>query len=223
MASSSQPMNYSSSPVRAPIRRTATLPAIPSSPLVPAPSRTNTNPTVQPARRPAPRASNHIPAPRPYDHLDDELEDSQPRFEPRSSETNANSDGSDAERDNAVGDVYSSTHVNYEAPFEPYVFPAGTYDIALVLDNREGRGDNEAVAQGLARKGIEVQRRALAIGDVAWIATKKMQFVYGSTGPQEVVLDYVLERKRMDDLVESVKTGRFHEQKVGDPETTLKR
>lgn len=176
---------------------------------------------VQPARRPAPRASHHIPAPRPIDHVDDELEDSQPRFEPRSSQTNANSDGSDAGRDDTANGVYSSTQVNYEAPFEPHVFPPGTYDIALVLDNREGRGDNEAVAQGLARKGIEVQRRALAIGDVAWIATKKMQFVYGSTGPQEVVLDYVLERKRMDDLVESVKTGRFHEQKVGDLDETL--
>lgn len=30
-----------------------------------------------------------------------------------------------------------------------------------------------------------------------------------------IALDFILERKRLDDLVESIKDGRFREQKVG--------
>lgn len=58
----------------------------------------------------------------------------------------------------------------------------------------------------LTRRGIDCEQRVLEIGDVTWIARNKKT-------EEEIVLDYVLERKRLDDLVSSIKDGRFLEQK----------
>ncbi|CAG8652029.1 6698_t:CDS:2, partial [Scutellospora calospora] len=44
---------------------------------------------------------------------------------------------------------------------------------------------------------------------VIWVARKKN----GLSPMEELVLDYIIERKRMDDLVGSIKDGRFREQK----------
>ena len=55
------------------------------------------------------------------------------------------------------------------------------------------------------------------MGDFLWIARERRVPVPGMlqmpTG-RELVLDYVIERKRMDDLCGSIMDGRFHEQKV---------
>lgn len=48
--------------------------------------------------------------------------------------------------------------------------------------------------------------RKLHIGDFLWIAKHK-------TESKELVLPYVIERKRLDDLSTSIKDGRYHEQK----------
>ena len=47
---------------------------------------------------------------------------------------------------------------------------------------------------------------------MAWVARKKG---VGPDEQKEVVLDSILERKTLDDLVGSIKDGRFKEQKVG--------
>lgn len=57
--------------------------------------------------------------------------------------------------------------------------------------------------------------RSLELGDALWIAKcKDANFLarHGAEG-DEIVLDYIVERKRLDDLIGSVKDGRFHEQK----------
>lgn len=48
--------------------------------------------------------------------------------------------------------------------------------------------------------------RHLKVGDFAWVARN-------SEG-KELLLPYIVERKRMDDLSKSIRDGRFHEQKV---------
>lgn len=48
---------------------------------------------------------------------------------------------------------------------------------------------------------------SLKVGDFTWIARHK------ANNDQELVLPYIVERKRMDDLGSSIKYGRFHEQK----------
>lgn len=55
-------------------------------------------------------------------------------------------------------------------------------------------------------QGVKLQVRKLQVGDFAWIAR--------NTEGQELLLPYIVERKRLDDLASSIKDGRFHEQKV---------
>ena len=50
------------------------------------------------------------------------------------------------------------------------------------------------------------ETRQLSVGDFVWIARDQ--------NGKELLLPYIIERKRMDDLGSSIKDGRFHEQKV---------
>lgn len=93
------------------------------------------------------------------------------------------------------------------AQFEPIFVPRGTFTIQLIFDNREVKSqrDRAFIEEQLFQSGISLQARTLDVGDAMWIA--KCQ------DGREVVLDHIVERKRMDDLVHSIKDGRFHEQK----------
>lgn len=84
---------------------------------------------------------------------------------------------------------------------------AGTYTVQLVIDNREVKTqrDRDFVDQRLDRAGIVLNARTLDVGDAVWIARCE--------DGSEIVLDYIVERKRLDDLVGSIKDGRFKEQK----------
>ncbi|EGG11949.1 uncharacterized protein MELLADRAFT_59062 [Melampsora larici-populina 98AG31] len=102
---------------------------------------------------------------------------------------------------------------------QPETWPAGSYTISLIIDNREvkSKGDRAGIynlcvtkAQALNKREseeIKVEQRALAVGDAIWIAVHK------STG-KEVVLDSIVERKRLDDLCASILDTRYHEQKA---------
>jgi hypothetical protein len=83
------------------------------------------------------------------------------------------------------------------------------YTIMMVLDNREVKmkTNREYIQDKLEEKGVPVVKRALDLGDVIWVA-KHVET------EEEMYLDIVVERKRMDDLVSSLKDGRFREQKV---------
>ena len=98
----------------------------------------------------------------------------------------------------------------------------GTYDIVLVMDHREVRqrpdgGERVTFESAMAERGIPCELRALELGDVVWIARARA----GVCGAQaeawhrigEVVLDVVVERKRLDDLTSSIVDGRWHDQK----------
>lgn len=58
----------------------------------------------------------------------------------------------------------------------------------------------------LKSRQVNFEIRHLKVGDFIWIARNNKG--------EELVLPYVVERKRMDDLASSIKDGRFHEQKV---------
>ena len=85
--------------------------------------------------------------------------------------------------------------------------PAGTYKIFAVLDNREqGMKRNRTFFQeGMLDKGLNVTTRPLGLGDVIWIAK--------TDSGDEIVLDTLVERKTIDDLIASIKDGRWKEQK----------
>ncbi|KAG2175711.1 hypothetical protein INT43_001358 [Umbelopsis isabellina] len=90
-------------------------------------------------------------------------------------------------------------------------YPPGSFKIVLVLDTREvkSRRDRDYIQDKLQQRGINVLVCALELGDVVWIAQK----VNDQGPPDDLFLDFILERKRMDDLVASIKDGRFLEQK----------
>jgi crossover junction endonuclease MUS81 len=65
----------------------------------------------------------------------------------------------------------------------------------------------DATVAELSSKGTLFELRHLKVGDFTWVCRDRV------TG-QELVLPYIVERKRMDDLASSIRDGRFHEQKV---------
>uniref|UniRef100_A0A8B9LLS4 Crossover junction endonuclease MUS81 n=1 Tax=Astyanax mexicanus TaxID=7994 RepID=A0A8B9LLS4_ASTMX len=102
---------------------------------------------------------------------------------------------------------------------EAYLLP-GLYDIVLCVDFIETTGGNTARKQELVkelqRNGVMFDIRKLNVGDFLWVAREKVTPVPGQLRPpvaKELVLDYIIERKRIDDLCGSIMDGRFREQK----------
>ena len=102
--------------------------------------------------------------------------------------------------------------------------PPESFEIRLVLDTREIRTttDREYIASELKKLGVAPIIRSLPLGDVLWIAQVKPDFVPWllAENPgddeeynEEIVLEHIMERKRLDDLIGSIKDGRFNEQK----------
>ena len=101
--------------------------------------------------------------------------------------------------------------------FQPIDLQPGTFTVRLVLDTREVRSkdDRDYIEKELINKSITPIVRALELGDFFWVAKTHDPHLlsrYGEEG-DEIALDYIVERKRLDDLVGSVKDGRFSEQK----------
>lgn len=101
--------------------------------------------------------------------------------------------------------------------FQPIRLQPGSFTIQLVLDNREMRAKNDRdyIQNELIKKGIKPIVRPLEIGDFLWVAKCYDPALLARHDEEgdEVMLDYVVERKRLDDLWGSIKDGRFHEQK----------
>lgn len=99
----------------------------------------------------------------------------------------------------------------------PIAIPPGSFTVELILDTREVRTskDRDYISNELIKKGIYPEVRALEVGDTMWVAKfhdPTFLSKYGEEG-NEIMLDWIVERKRLDDLIASIKDGRFHEQK----------
>lgn len=122
-------------------------------------------------------------------------------------------------------DLTSQTAPSDTLPtFTSIKFPPGSCSIHLVLDSREVRTvkDREYISEELQKRGITPFTRALPLGDSLWVARPKPAYEQllaeaniddDGEGCSEIVLDHIIERKRLDDLILSIKDGRFHEQK----------
>ncbi|KAH6619586.1 ERCC4 domain-containing protein [Chaetomium sp. MPI-SDFR-AT-0129] len=101
--------------------------------------------------------------------------------------------------------------------FTPIQLRPGTFTIELLLDTREIRAttDRDYIQEELAKRGVKPITRALELGDAMWVARPRQAGWLARQGAEgdEVVLDWIVERKRLDDLVGSLRDGRFHEQK----------
>uniref|UniRef100_A0AAY4A003 Crossover junction endonuclease MUS81 n=1 Tax=Denticeps clupeoides TaxID=299321 RepID=A0AAY4A003_9TELE len=92
----------------------------------------------------------------------------------------------------------------------------GSYDIVLCVDFIETTGGKQELVKELQRNGVNFDIRKLHVGDFLWVARERVTPVPGQLRPppgRELVLDYIIERKRIDDLCGSIMDGRFKEQK----------
>ncbi|XP_075159963.1 mus81 structure-specific endonuclease subunit [Haematobia irritans] len=85
----------------------------------------------------------------------------------------------------------------------------GSFRIVLIVDTQETNGKNKRTLDQtrgyLESLHVEYEVRRLTVGDFLWIAR--------NAEGDELVLPYIVERKRMDDLASSIRDGRFSEQK----------
>ena len=108
-----------------------------------------------------------------------------------------------------------------ESPdFEPIIVPAGSFTVELVVDTREVRTriDRDYIPSKLATMGVHCSFRAMELGDMIWVArihdpSVKRKLEGSDLEVPEIVLDHIVERKRLDDLDTSIKDSRFTEQK----------
>ncbi|KAK0392439.1 hypothetical protein NLU13_1934 [Sarocladium strictum] len=95
--------------------------------------------------------------------------------------------------------------------------PPGSFSVHLLLDVREVRAktDRDYMQNELAKQGVTPIMRSLEVGDAQWVAKCHDPDLLRQQGAEgdEIVLDWIVERKRLDDLIGSIKDGRFHEQK----------
>ncbi|KAF6200385.1 hypothetical protein GE061_006688 [Apolygus lucorum] len=92
---------------------------------------------------------------------------------------------------------------NYVPVDDFSVFEPNTFDIILLIDTAE-KGFLSSV-QDFMQLGVEFEVRRLKVGDYAWVARDSQR--------RELLLPFLVERKRLDDLLKSVMDGRFSEQK----------
>lgn len=104
--------------------------------------------------------------------------------------------------------------------YQTIIAPPGSFTVELVLDTREVRAktDRNYIQDELNKAGLRCEQRALQIGDMIWTAKIHDPNIINKLEPNdrkipEIVLDYVVERKRLDDLDSSIKDKRFLEQK----------
>lgn len=99
----------------------------------------------------------------------------------------------------------------------PVRLQPGSFTVQLVLDSREVRAKNDRdyIHDELAKLGVNALVRPLELGDFFWVAKCREPGLLGRLGEEgdEIALDWIIERKRLDDLVGSIKDGRFQEQK----------
>ncbi|KAF5733621.1 crossover junction endonuclease MUS81 [Tripterygium wilfordii] len=84
------------------------------------------------------------------------------------------------------------------------------YQVILILDDREQfatRGSRKIVEHISSEFKIQIEVRRLPVGDCIWIARHK--FLHS-----EYVLDFIVERKKIDDLRTSIRDSRYKEQKL---------
>ncbi|XP_074087142.1 crossover junction endonuclease MUS81 isoform X2 [Macrotis lagotis] len=95
----------------------------------------------------------------------------------------------------------------------PLELGPGEYRILLCVDISETTGSSHRpqILRELQRLGVPYDVRKLHVGDFVWVAQETRP--REPTQPSELVLDHVVERKRLDDLCNSITDGRFREQK----------
>ncbi|MED6108308.1 Crossover junction endonuclease mus81 [Stylosanthes scabra] len=86
------------------------------------------------------------------------------------------------------------------------------YEVILILDDREqfatqGSRSRKIIEEIRSQFKIQIEVRRLPVGDGIWIARHKIL-------KTEYVLDFIVERKKIDDLRSSIRDNRYRDQKL---------
>lgn len=119
--------------------------------------------------------------------------------------------------DNVVTNGHAISDQSALPSFTPIILKPGSFTVHLVLDAREKRARNDVTSMrdNLTELGAQPIVRVMNLADAQWVAKCHDPDFPRCHGPEgdEIVLDYIVERKRLDDLIGSIKDGRFREQK----------
>ncbi|XP_066248674.1 crossover junction endonuclease MUS81 isoform X2 [Euwallacea similis] len=103
-----------------------------------------------------------------------------------------------------------SSSSSVESTFEDFTMVPFSFDVILYVDNCETSGssnsENDDILVQLSKSGIKYEVQDLKVGDFVWICRDRV-------ARNELVLPYIIERKRMDDFGHSIKDQRYYEQK----------
>ncbi|KAI5296503.1 Crossover junction endonuclease mus81 [Ascosphaera acerosa] len=125
--------------------------------------------------------------------------------------------GDDAVRHDPEGPLAGTLSSTPCAAITPILIPSDSFTVELIIDHREvrARNDRNYFQTAFDELGLRTSSRALDLGDFVWVAKLKDPALlqqYGD-GADEIMLSHIVERKRKSDLIESIKSGRFVEQK----------
>ncbi|GLC76455.1 hypothetical protein PLESTF_001783200 [Pleodorina starrii] len=99
-------------------------------------------------------------------------------------------------------------------PLQPGQRFEDVYDVVLLADNREPASLVESLRAQAAAQGVRlVAGLSLTVGDFLWVAARRGAPLSQAGKEHWFVMDAVLERKRTEDLLSSVKDGRYAQQK----------
>ncbi|ODM90547.1 Crossover junction endonuclease MUS81 [Orchesella cincta] len=131
--------------------------------------------------------------------------------------------GGDGSNQSQSQDVVMSSEVDEDSEVvatSNVCLEPGKFEIVLYVDTCEtnGRSKSQDVINELQKNGVTIYVHRLSVGDFVWVCREissnlQSQKRLTISRTNELVLPYVVERKRMDDLAHSIRDGRFHEQK----------
>ncbi|XP_040571836.1 crossover junction endonuclease MUS81 [Lepeophtheirus salmonis] len=120
----------------------------------------------------------------------------------------------------------TDTHMDldHENIHSDCVLSPNHYEIVLLVDTAEVQSSKpggkstrrEITCDELSSNGVKFEKRNINVGDFLWIAKEKVEVnshSFRQREPKELVLPYIVERKRMDDLQKSIMDQRYAEQK----------
>lgn len=119
--------------------------------------------------------------------------------------------GNSAETNDDEDEAEAGEEIGLE---ERLVYMPGTYEIVLIIDSREQysgvtlENKKTKLVSDLQSMGTNCEMRTLPVGDFAWVVKPN------TATKRELVLDFLIERKRTDDLIASIRDQRWGEQKV---------
>ncbi|GAB2278433.1 Crossover junction endonuclease mus81 [Dionaea muscipula] len=105
----------------------------------------------------------------------------------------------------------SKVHILRLPPLKHWEKFKDTYEVILILDDREhfvshGSKSRKIIDEICKQFQIKIEVRRLPIGDGVWLARHKQV-------DSEYILDFVVERKKVDDLRCSIRDNRYRDQK----------